>query len=132
MNRLKSLLIASGVVVFAAGCGSTTVIQGAGTQPTVTQTVVQQTQPPPSRASSAPPAASGLRSCGGNLSANGHTSCPFAEAVYRVVAVNNGSRQGVYSVYSSVTGQYYSMTCSFENTSMVCRGGNDAVVSWPG
>jgi hypothetical protein len=128
---LKSLLIASSVAVVAAGCGSTTVIQGGGTQPTLTRTVIQQGQANPP-ATSSPPATSGLRSCGGNLSANPHTSCPFAQAVYRTVAINNGSAQGTYSVYSSVTGRSYSMTCGFEQTEIVCRGGSDAVVVWPG
>jgi hypothetical protein len=132
-SRLKSLLAVAGIAVVAVGCGSTTVIQGAGTQTsgqTVTQTVVQ---PQPSgSASQAPPAVNGLRSCGGNVSANQHTSCPFAEAVYRKVAIESGSAQGMYSVYSSVTGRYYSMSCAFEQTRIVCRGGNDAVVSWPG
>jgi hypothetical protein len=121
------------MVTVAAGCGSTTtVIQGGGTQTsgqqTLTQTVVQQQPQPQSK----PQANNGLRSCGGNLSANQHTSCPFAETVYRKVAIDNGSAQGTYSVYSSVTGRYYSMTCDFEQTRIVCRGGNDAVVSWPG
>jgi hypothetical protein len=79
-----------------------------------------------------PPASNGLRSCGGNLSANQHASCPFAEAVYRKVAIDNSSAQGTYSVHSSVTGRDYSMSCDFEQTRIVCRGGNDAVVSWPG
>jgi hypothetical protein len=122
--------------LIAAGCGSTTVIQGGGTQtsgqPTVTRTVIQQPQPQPNPATSSGRVTSGLRSCGGNLSANPHTSCPFAEAVYGTVAIDNGSRQGTYRVYSSVTGRYYSMTCDFEQTSIVCRGGNDAVVAWPG
>jgi hypothetical protein len=49
-----------------------------------------------------------------------------------MVAINNGSAQGTYSVYSSVTGRYYSMTCGFEQTKIFCRGGNNAVVAWPG
>src|SRR4029077_5166542 len=110
-SLVGSLLVASAVTVIAAGCGSTTMIQGAGTQPTVTQTVIQQPQAQTKPTSSRPPVRSGLRSCGGNLSANPHTSCPFAKAVYGTVAIDNGSRQGTYSVYSSVTGRYYSMTC---------------------
>jgi hypothetical protein len=128
---LQFLLLASGVAVVALGCGSTTVIQGGGTQPTVTRTVIQQPQPTPATSPS-PRITKGLRSCGGNLSANPHTSCPFAKAVYGTVAIDNGSAQGTYSVYSSVTGRYYSMSCDFEQASIVCRGGNNAVVAWPG
>jgi hypothetical protein len=113
------------------------VIQG-GTQTSAQSpqtTTVVETRPSTSPASTPnkPPGdPAGLRSCGGNLTANRHTSCPFARAVYSTVAVDYGSQQGSYEVYSSVTGTNYTMTCDFEQTRMVCRGGNDAEVSWPG
>ncbi len=120
--------------LFLCGCG-TTVIQGSPAtqnQQTVTETVGQNPPPPPAKRSPSR-GPRGLRSCGGVIRANAHTSCPFAQTVYQTVAGDNGSAQGTYDVYSSVTGQSYSMTCSFEqSTQMVCRGGNGAVVSWPG
>src|SRR4051812_29180117 len=135
-NRVGGAAIAALVALAgaAAGCGGgTTVIQGAQPGTQATTTVVASAPPassPPSAPRSVPP---GERSCGGKLAANPHTSCPFARAVYRTVAINNGSAQGTYEVYSSVTGKYYSMACSFERTTrLVCRGGNDAEVSWPG
>jgi serine/threonine-protein kinase len=133
--QAKALMLLVGAAgLGAAGCGGTTVIQGSPTTPaTVTQTVGQQPPPPPTKAAK-PPSSSpaGLRSCGSPVSANAHTSCPFANSVYEVVAINNGSAVGTYSVYSSVTDRYYTMACGFEETRMVCRGGNDAIVSWPG
>jgi serine/threonine-protein kinase len=138
--QTKSILVGLGLLALfaaAAGCGTTVKVGGdAQGQSTVTQTVTPATQPPPpppatTSASGPAPSVSGLRSCGGNLKANQHTSCPFAESVYSTVALDNGSAVGSYQVYSSVTQQYYTMHCGFEQTRMVCRGGNNAVVSWP-
>jgi serine/threonine-protein kinase len=130
------ILLVGTAALGSVSCGGTTVIQGSPTTPaTVTQTVGQQPSPPPPPppATKRPPSApAGLRSCGSPVSANPHTSCPFANSVYKVVAVENGSAVGSYSVYSSVTGRSYTMNCGFEKTRMVCRGGNDAIVSWPG
>jgi outer membrane murein-binding lipoprotein Lpp len=65
-------------------------------------------------------------SCGGNLSVGANTSCSFAFNVAAALSdAGGGSR--TLSVYSPVTGRYYTMTC-VAGIPTVCRGGNNAVV----
>lgn len=81
--------------------------------------------PPP--APGAPPAsAAGPASCGEGLSVNSATSCPFARAVRDQYESSGGA--SVIEVFSPVTHQSYTMTCSGGGPT-VCRGGNGAVVT---
>ena len=61
----------------------------------------------------------------GVYAGNSDTSCEFAintaEAYW-----NDGNGSLPFSVYSPVTGQGYTMTCT--NAGSVCQGGNNAVV----
>jgi hypothetical protein len=68
-------------------------------------------------------------SCGGELSVNAYTSCPFAEAVEQAYYETVGSGPGVVVAYSSVTERSYSMTCS--GSPHECTGGDHAVVYFP-
>jgi hypothetical protein len=77
----------------------------------------------------AAPAGSGANQtpCGGGLSVGPDTTCSFAE---NVRSAYNGSGAGTVQVYSPVTRQTYSMTCS-AGTPVVCTGGNNASVYFP-
>jgi hypothetical protein len=68
-------------------------------------------------------------SCGGELSVNAYTSCPFAEAVEQAYFETVGSGPGVVVAYSPVTERSYSMTCS--GSPHECSGGDHAVVYFP-
>lgn len=63
-------------------------------------------------------------SCGGGLSVNNVTSCPFARRVRRAFEANGAS---AIRVYSPVTKTTYTMMCQ-SGVTTVCRGGNNAVV----
>jgi hypothetical protein len=70
-----------------------------------------------------------LESCGGELSVNADTSCPFAENVKGAYFEEVGSGAGTVEAYSPVTGDDYAMTCS--DSPHECVGGNDAAVYFP-
>lgn len=81
-----------------------------------------------SSASSSNPYA-GMRACGGDLYAGPNTTCPFAANVQAAYNQAPGTVATV-QVYSPVTGQTYSMSCSPAGAGVTCSGGNDASVSW--
>lgn len=59
------------------------------------------------------------------------TSQPFARAVRDTYASNfvvTGELNATLNVYSSVTGQSYTMSCSDSGSYVTCTGGNNAVV----
>jgi hypothetical protein len=66
--------------------------------------------------------------CGGELAVGPNTTCPFAENV-RAAYENSGP--GIVTAYSPATNRSYAMTCS-NGPSVVCAGGNDASVYFPG
>ncbi len=51
-------------------------------------------------------------SCGGELSVNSQTSCPFAENVESAYYAEVGSGPGTVVAYSPVTEETYTMSCS--------------------
>jgi hypothetical protein len=59
------------------------------------------------------------------LRGNSDTSCEFAISTAEAYW-NYGKGSQPFSVYSPVTGQTYTMTCT--NAGSVCQGGNNAVV----
>jgi cell division septation protein DedD len=65
-------------------------------------------------------------SCDANVSAGANTTCAFALNVESAYYASGGGYSTV-SVYSPVTGLYYTMTCT-PGVPTVCRGGNNAVV----
>jgi hypothetical protein len=84
------------------------------------------------QSSSAPAAAPSLArstDCGGGLHAGPNTSCPFAANVRDAYNEAPGSRATV-RVYSPVTDQTYTMTCSPAGNGVTCSGGNNASVAW--
>jgi len=81
--------------------------------------------PPPSNGGGSGGAATGS-TCGDGLSVNSATSCPFARAVRDAFEGSGGASQ--VEVFSPVTQQSYTMTCS-GGVPTICRGGNGAVVS---
>ena len=81
----------------------------------------------PAAASAAPSGGGGSRtSCGGDLSVGANTSCPFAESVRNSYPGSDAP----FEVYSSVTGQTYTMRCT-TGSPHVCTGGNNASVYFP-
>ncbi len=56
---------------------------------------------------------------------NPNTSCEFAMSTAEAYHAH-GSGSNPFSVYSPVTGQIYTMTCTVAGS--VCQGGNDALV----
>ena len=81
----------------------------------------------PGVANAAPNSGSNQSPCGGGMSVGPGTSCAFAS---NVRASYQGP--GTYSVFSPVTNQSYSMTCNASNGQVVCTGGNNATVFFPG
>ena len=82
-------------------------------------------QAPAAPAQPAVPAAPALANCGGGVSVNADTSCPFAENVDQAW-LTSGSAD-TFSVYSPVTGLNYTMTCTGIDP-VTCTGGNNALV----
>ncbi len=82
----------------------------------------------PGTAYAAPGSQSGGQSpCGNGLSVGPGTSCAFAGNVR-----SSYQGPGTFSVSSPVTGQSYSMTCNENSGQVVCTGGNNASVYFPG
>lgn len=80
--------------------------------------------PPPGQVAVPPPPAT-PSTCGGGVSVNGATSCSFAQNVATEYRSSGGASS--IDVYSPVTHQSYTMSCS-SGVPTVCRGGNNAVV----
>lgn len=70
---------------------------------------------------------SGTTNCGGGVSVNSVTSCSFADNVAQAYRDSGGA--STVDAYSPKTGQVYTMTCTDQGITTVCRGGNNAVVS---
>jgi hypothetical protein len=68
-------------------------------------------------------------SCGGELSVNSHTTCPFAQNVENAYYAEVGSGPGEVVAYSPVTERDYTMSCS--GSPHECTGGDDAAVFFP-
>jgi septal ring factor EnvC (AmiA/AmiB activator) len=77
-------------------------------------------------AAQAAPAQPQMTTCDANVSAGPNTSCAFALSVESDYYASGGGYSTV-SVYSPVTGLYYTMTCT-PGVPTVCTGGNNAVV----
>jgi hypothetical protein len=77
----------------------------------------------------APTAASTGGSCGGELSVNSNTSCPFAQNVENAYYAEVGSGSGEVVAYSPVTERDYTMSCS--GSPHECTGGDDAAIFFP-
>ena len=83
------------------------------------------------RSSSSGSSGGGLaRDCGGSVSANNVTSCPFAQEVRNAYARDIGNGGGTVTAWSSATGQYYGMSCT-GGSPHVCTGGRGAEVRFP-
>jgi hypothetical protein len=140
-----ALLVALASIAIA-GCGgsggTTTVTQeqgpgsgqgagGAGKSapgPGTTTTTTTQTTPPTTPTTTA---TSGSVSCGGDLSVGPNTSCPFAENV-RDEYEKSGGGNVIVRAFSPTTGVTYEMACGSTGDTIVCTGGNDASVFFPG
>jgi len=108
--------------------GSTSIViarQSTATTPATTRPVSPATTPAvvPSAGGS-----SGETNCGGELAVGPNTTCAFAE---NVRSAYEGSGPGTVMAYSPVTNRSYAVTCS-DGPSVVCTGGDDASVYFPG
>jgi hypothetical protein len=72
----------------------------------------------------------GSSTCGGELSVNSVTTCPFAENVQSAYYEEVGSGSGTVYAYSPVTERDYAMYCT-PGSPHECTGGNDAAVYFP-
>jgi hypothetical protein len=150
---IPALALAAGLSL--AGCGS---VKAPAVAPAVTHTVTapaaapKPTTPAPTTAAPVAPAPAktvyvapaapapaapaapvtdvpaGMTNCGGGVYAGADTSCPFAQ---NVAADYTGGDP--FSVYSPVTGQSYTMTCTGPGTYedvVTCEGGNNAEVAF--
>lgn len=68
-------------------------------------------------------------SCGGELSVNSVTTCPFAENVMEAYFEEIGSGSGTVTAYSPTTERLYRMYCT--SSPHECTGGNNAAVYFP-
>jgi hypothetical protein len=83
----------------------------------------------PSTSGSSGGSDSGGRDCGsGVVALNSVTTCPFALNV--ASTYYSSGQQGTVDVYSPVTDQHYTMSCTAGHPH-TCSGGNDAQVSVP-
>ncbi len=98
------------------------------TSHTATTTTTTTVAAPSTSAPSAP--ASGGTDCGGGLHAGPNTSCPFAENVQLAWENAPAGEQNSLQVFSPVTSQAYTMTCTEAGAGVSCTGANDASVSW--
>jgi hypothetical protein len=91
---------------------------------------------PSSAAGAVPPSSGGSSSaggssnCGGELSVNSVTSCPFAENVQSAYYEEIGSGSGSVNAYSPATHRSYTMYCT-DGTPHECTGGNGAALYFP-
>jgi hypothetical protein len=81
---------------------------------------------PPATPAAPSPATAGPTTCGGGLSAGPNTSCPFAELVRASYPGSSNS----FEVYSPVTDEVYTMSCT-TSSPHTCTGGNNASVYFP-
>lgn len=79
-----------------------------------------------------PAAPSGTSCDSSGLFAGEYTSCPFAADVEAAYWANGGVSGATVSAYSPVTGTTYSMYCTEAGGTVICTGGNNAVVEFPG
>ena len=86
------------------------------------------TSPTPAPAAAPESVSSG--NCGGSLSVNENTTCPFAANVESAYYSEIGSGSGTISAYSPAKDRYYSMHCS-ASSPHECTGGNNAAVYFP-
>jgi hypothetical protein len=70
------------------------------------------------------------KECGGSVSANNVTSCPFAQEVRNAYFRDIGSGGGTVSAYSSARSQYFDMSCT-GGSPHSCTGGQGAEVRFP-
>lgn len=84
----------------------------------------------------ASPAPSGASSaCGGDISVNSVTTCPFARNVFNGYVndyrANGEQSHVVVTAYSPVTHLTYNMSCANDGTTVTCTGGKDSLVTFP-
>lgn len=71
--------------------------------------------------------------CDQNISAGPHTTCGFADNVFRAFAheAEQGSEEASVTATSSTTGKAYMVRCGTTHGETVCTGGADARIRFP-
>jgi hypothetical protein len=70
------------------------------------------------------------KNCGNDILVSSSTSCPFAKNVREEYFSVPGDSVEI-DVFSPVTEKTYTMSCVRNGDSVTCRGGNNAVVTFP-
>lgn len=113
--------IVPAAATFATGRLRDAIVAGVGTSSTTKKPTTGTTQGGTTQGGKA----TGMTDCGGGLSVNAATTCPFARNVAQAYSDSGGA--DVIDVYSPVTKQTYTMTCTGAMPT-VCEGGNGARV----
>lgn len=129
MKGCLTLVVGAIVLAIIIGAASS------GSSPTTT-TSGTVTSVPPKPAVKVVSHSDPMRHCDPNVTGSTHTSCAFAENVFRAYAdaLTPGSESGPETVEatSPVTGKTYTVTCPVaEGVSVTCSGGTGAKVSFP-
>lgn len=125
------------VLVFGlSACGGGTSTQSvAATSPTASTPAGTDTGSAGTDTGSSQPTAGSPRSCDPNITVNEHTSCPFAEQVFKAYAHAYGqggeSQAATVTATSPTTGGTHSMSCSVANPLVTCTGARAASVQFP-
>lgn len=71
--------------------------------------------------------------CDQNISAGPHTTCGFADNVFRAFAQEaaQGSEEASVTATSPATGRAYTVSCDTAHSVTVCTGGSDAHIRFP-
>ena len=104
--------------------------------PTATAAAPSAAAPAASAPVASAPVAStaGMHGCGGGVSGNGVTSCPFAQNVFRAYTQeyqSSGQPLSSVTAYSPVTNESYDMSCSTGGVTVSCTGAKGALVTFP-
>ena len=69
------------------------------------------------------------KKCGDGITAGSKTSCEFAKNVRAAYYDVPGDSVEI-EAFSPVTGKTYTMSCVLNGSTVTCRGGNEAVVTF--
>lgn len=94
------------------------------------QNAADEGSAPESPSAPAPEGTSSSGNCGGGLSVNQYTTCPFAENVESAYFEEIGSGSGTVEAWSPAKERTYVMYCT-SGEPHECTGGNNAAVFFP-
>lgn len=128
MKRLAVILLIPMLAMGAlSSCGGSRTANSSSTGSTPAVTVPSTPAPHPA----APPVH--YTACDKNISVGPHTTCGFADNVFRAFAreAAHGSEEASVTATSPTTGKTYTVRCSTTHGATLCAGGTDARVRFP-